>query len=153
MKDQIERKKAKELQKALEAEAANQQRNNDSNAFGDEETSDEESEDEEEYLQKKRKAEAQRHWGIIRRDVQEKIRIRKEKNPAGGTWNALRSQLRAMTRADNVRKELYEKYGIVPKDGQKYPEDSMKPKLTIDVKDVVNKFHSHQIRRLKVTFS
>lgn len=154
MKDQIERRRAKELQKALEAEAANQTLNADGNAALDnEDSSDEDSEDEEEYERKKREAEAQRHWGVIRRDVQEKIRIRKEKNPAGGTWNALRSQLRAMTRADNVRKELYEKYGIVPKDGQRYPEDSMKPKLSIDVKDVVNKFNSHQIRRLKVTFS
>lgn len=151
MKDQIERRRAKELllqQMALEAQASADQQ---LQQLDDED--EEESEDEEEYDRRRRQAEALRHWGIIRRDIQEKIRIRKEKNPAGGTWNALRSQLRAMTRADNVRKELYEKYGIVAKDGEKYAEDSMKPTPSIDIKDVVNKFYSFQIRRLRVAFS
>lgn len=152
MKDQLERRRAKELllqQMALEAQTSDEQQQ--LQQLDDEE--DEESEDEEEYNRRRRKAEALRHWGIIRRDIQEKIRIRKEKNPAGGTWNALRSQLRAMTRADNVRKELYEKYGIVAKDGHKYAEDTMKPTPSIDIKDVVNKFYSFQIRRLRVAFS
>lgn len=150
MKEQVEKRKAKEallLQKQLEAEAAELA------GLESAESSDYESEDEEEVERRRRQAEAQRYWGIIRRDIQEKIRIRKEKNPAGGTWNALRSQLRAMTRADNVRKELYEKYGIVPKDGQKQAEDVMKPVLSIDVKEVVNRFHSFQIKRLRVAIS
>lgn len=152
MKDQVEKKKAKELlalQKALEAEASAQQCQQEE----DDEEEESEEEDEEELERRRRKEEALRYWGIIRRDIQERIRIRKEKNPAGGTWNALRSQLRAMTRADNVRKELYEKYGIIPKDGSRILEDSMKPKLSIDVKEVVNRFNSYQIRKLRVTFS
>ncbi|XP_067927887.1 uncharacterized protein [Watersipora subatra] len=153
MKDQLEKKKAKELlllQKQQAAEAEQQQCEMESLSEDSDESDDEENE---EKRQKKLKNEAIRYWGIIRRDVQERIRIRKEKNPAGGTWNSLRSQLRALTRGNNVRQELYEKYGIVPRPGAKIPEDSMKPRASVDIKEVINRFQSFQVRKLKVTFA
>ncbi|KAF6020070.1 hypothetical protein EB796_021617 [Bugula neritina] len=156
MKDQLERKRAKELlqlQKLREAEeSAAAYKQPEVEELSDDSDDDSDDEESQERRAIKRKAAAQRYWGIIRRDVQEKIRIRKEKNPAGGTWNALRSQLRALTRGDNVRQELYEKYGIVPKAGFKTAEDSMKPTLSINIKEVVNRFQSLQVRKLKVTF-
>lgn len=157
MKDQLERKRLKELA-ALERMREAEESAAAAAACGipsSDEDSDAESdsEDESEKQAKQLKAEAQRYWGIIRRDVQERIRIRKEKNPAGGTWNNLRAQLRALTRGNNVRQELYEKYGIVPKPGCKSTEDSMKPTLTIDIKEVINRFQSFQVRKLKVTFA
>lgn len=155
MKDQLERKRVKELaalQRQREAEES-------AAAICDVPSSDEDSDlesesgDEEEKKAKNLKLEAQRYWGIIRRSVQEKIRIRKEKNPAGGTWNNLRAQLRALTRGNNVRQELYEKYGVVPKPGCKTTEDTMKPALSIDIREVINRFQSLQVRKLKVTFA
>ena len=157
MKDQLERKRVKELaalQRQREAEESAAAAAVCDVALSDDDSDmDSDSEDEEEKKARYLKAEAQRYWGIIRRDVQEKIRIRKEKNPAGGTWNNLRAQLRALTRGNNVRQELYEKYGVVPKPGCKTLEDSMKPTLSIDIKEVVNRFQSLQVRKLKVTFA
>lgn len=155
MKEQLEKKRAKELlilQKQREAqESANQNELELSSDDSDYDDSDEEVVAERKA--KKLKSEAARYWNIIRRDVQERIRIRKEKNPAGGTWNELRSQLRALTRANNVRQELYEKYGIVPKPGSRIAEDSMKPKLSVDIREVVNRFQSFQVRKLRVSFA
>lgn len=157
MKDQLERKKAKELamlERLREAEASANLCEEESRG-SDDESDIENSDDEDGQARKARnlQAEARRYWGVIRRDVQEKIRVRKEKNPAGGTWNQLRSQLRALTRANNVRQELYEKYGIVPRPGSKITEDTMKPTLSIDIREVVNRFQSFQVRKLKVTFA
>ena len=155
MKDQLEKKRARELlilQRQREAEASAIQYQLET--LSDDSDYDESDDEEREEKRKQRlKAEAIRYWGIIRRDVQERIRLRKEKNPAGGTWNALRSQLRALTRGNNVRQELYEKYGVIPRPGAKVAEDSMKPKLTVNIRELVNRFQSFQVRKLKVTFA
>ena len=87
MKDQLERKRVKELaalqrQREAEESAAAAAAVCDVALSDDDSDMDSDSEDEEEKKARYLKAEAQRYWGIIRRDVQEKIRIRKEKNPA-----------------------------------------------------------------------
>jgi len=149
MKDQIQKKRARELaaiQKVQECQEAAAE-----SPIPPEDESD--SDDEEVYEARRRKETAQQHWSIIRRDIQERIRIRKENNPANKAWNALREQLRAMTRGDNVRRELYERYGIVPKVGQKIPEDEMKPRLSCDLKELVNRFQSVHIKRLRIAFT
>lgn len=82
------------------------------------------------------------HWSIIRRHVEERIRKRKESSTLSQSWNILRQQLKAMTRADKVRRDLYLRYGVVPADGQRYPRNSMIPAMSERAREIILKFEA-----------
>lgn len=96
----------------------------------------------------KRKATAQRHWGIIRREVMERIRLRKEQNSAHKSWNILRQQVRTQTRAELVRLELYIKYGVIKANNSEI-KPLRKPRLSESARKIINEFSNLELRRIE----
>lgn len=103
-------------------------------------------EEEEREIQRKKKQTAQRHWGTIRRDVNDKIRVRKGNNVAGMSWNILRHQVRAQTQAEAVRLELYVKYGVVKPSANVQPID--KPTLSETAQQLIAVFENLEVKNI-----
>jgi len=99
--------------------------------------------------EEKRRQGARRHWAIVRRHVNQRIKRRKESNTALQAWDILRHQVRAKTHAETVRRELYIKYGAIkPSEVQTDIEPVKKPCLSPNAHDLIQKFHSFDIKRL-----
>ena len=98
-------------------------------------------------MAEKRKQTAQRHWAMIRREIQERIRKRKESNSAGKSWNILRSQVRATTHTKTVRLELYAKYGVAGTHTTIEPLE--KPTISEEVKQLINTFQTLEIKHIQ----
>ena len=103
-------------------------------------------EEEEKELAKRRKQTAQRHWAMIRRDVNDRIRLRKENNKADMSWNILRHQVRAQTHAEAVRLELYVKYGVVKPSANVQPID--KPALSETAQQLITAFENLEVKNI-----
>lgn len=97
----------------------------------------------------RRRQTAQRYWSIIRRDINEKIRIRKLNNQANNSWNILRHQIRAQTQAQAVRRELYIKYGVVKPCSTVQPID--KPILSESAQKLINTFQALHVTNIPAT--
>lgn len=110
---------------------------------------DSEDEEEKERAEKRRRL-AQRHWTIIRRDVNDRIRKRKENNTADKCWNILRHQVRAATRAQTVRHELYAKYGVAKPYNKIQPIE--KPTISDEVKQLITTFEALEIKKISHSY-
>lgn len=107
--------------------------------------SDSEEEEEREMTEKKRRN-AQRHWAIIRRDINARIKVRKENNVANKSWNILRHQVRAATHARTVRLELYAKYGVAKAPSKIQPLE--KPTISDEARQLINAFEALEVKKI-----
>ncbi|KAF6035300.1 hypothetical protein EB796_006390 [Bugula neritina] len=117
-----------------------------------EDTECEESEDEETVIEREnRRTRARKHWEIIRRYVYDKTKKRRKK--VGGfhkdrAFNKIKAQAKAKLNPAQTRREIFERYGIVPRPGRLQPEDVMKPNFSDKTFEIIAKFEQIQVLSL-----